>query len=70
MEVQVKTKKEYRRQGLALGCSAAFLLECLEKDIIPNWEATNQQSVELALKLGYIYDREYQVYRLLDLEET
>lgn len=69
MEVQVKTKKEYRRQGLALGCSAAFLLECLEKDIIPNWEATNQQSVELALKLGYLYDREYQVYQLLDFEE-
>lgn len=69
MEVQVKTKREYRRQGLALGCSAAFLLECLEKGIIPNWEATNQQSVELALKLGYLYDREYQVYRLLDLEE-
>ncbi len=67
MEVQVKTKKEHRRQGLALGCSAAFVLECLEKDIIPNWDATNQQSVELALKLGYIYEKEYQVYHLVSV---
>lgn len=69
MEVQVKTKKEYRRQGLALACSASFVLECLEKEITPNWEAANQQSVELALKLGYVYEREYQVYQLLEQED-
>ncbi len=68
MKVQVKTRKEYRRQGLALACSAAFVLECLEKDITPNWEATNQQSAELALKLGYVHEKEYQVYQLLEIE--
>ena len=65
MEIQVDTRKDYRRQGLALACSAAFVLECLERDIIPNWDAANQQSVELAEKLGYVFDREYQVYQLL-----
>ena len=68
MEVQVKTKKEYRRQGLALACSAAFVLECLEKDVTPNWEAANQQSVELAQKLGYVYEKEYEVYQFLETE--
>lgn len=56
-------------QGLALACSAAFLLECLEKGIIPNWDAVNLQSVGLAEKLGYVYDREYQVYQLRELDE-
>lgn len=69
MEIQVATRREYRRQGLALACSAAFLLECLQKDIIPNWDATNQQSVDLAEKLGYVYEREYQVYQLVEIDE-
>lgn len=69
MEVQVKTRKEHRRQGLALACSAAFVLECLDKDRIPIWNATNQQSVELALKLGYVYEKGEQVYRLVEESE-
>jgi len=69
MEVEVDTRKDFRRQGLALACSAAFLIECLEKNIIPNWDAMNLQSVGLAEKLGYVFDREYQVYQLKDLEE-
>ena len=69
VEVQVSTKKDYRRQGLALACSAAFLMECLEKNLIPNWSAVNLQSVGLAEKLGYVYDREYQVYQMKEVEE-
>ena len=65
MEIQVDTRKDFRRQGLALACSAAFVLECLERNLSPNWDAANQQSVELAEKLGYVFDREYQVYKLL-----
>ena len=60
----VACHKDYRRQGLALACSAAFLLECLGKNLIPNWSAVNLQSVGLAEKLGYVYDREYQVYQI------
>lgn len=65
MEIEVDTRKDFRRQGLALACSAAFVLECLERNLIPNWDAANQQSVELAEKLGYVFEREYQVYQLL-----
>ena len=56
-------------QGLALACSAAFLLECLERNIIPNWDAANLKSVGLAEKLGYIYDQEYQVYQIRELRD-
>ncbi len=69
MEIEVDTRKDWRRKGLALACSAAFLLECLEKGLTPNWDAVNLQSVGLAEKLGYVFEKEYQVYRLKEMEE-
>ena len=69
MEIEVDTRKDWRRQGLALACSAAFVLECLDKGLVPNWDAVNLQSVGLAEKLGYVFEREYQVYRLKEMEE-
>ncbi len=69
MEIEVDTRKDWRRKGLALACSAAFVLECLEKGLTPNWDAVNLQSVGLAEKLGYVYEGEYQVYRLKETEE-
>ncbi len=69
MEVRVKTKKEYRRNGLALACSAAVQLECMDKDVMPSWEATDQRSVELAQKLGYVHEKEYEVYQVVDVDE-
>ena len=69
MEIEVDTRKDHRRQGLALACSAAFVLECLDRNIVPNWDAMNLQSVGLAEKLGYVYDREYQVYQLKEVDE-
>lgn len=69
MEIQMQTKPEYRRQGLALACSAAFLLECLNRGIYPEWDAANTHSVSVAENLGYIFDKEYLVYQLLDKED-
>ncbi len=69
MEIEVDTRKDWRGKGLALACCAAFMLECLERELTPNWDAVNYQSVGLAEKLGYIYEGEYRVYRLKDLEE-
>lgn len=66
MEVQVETRKDCQRKGLGLACSAKFILECLERGIYPNWDAANIQSVGLAEKLGYVFDREYIVYQFLD----
>lgn len=70
MEIQIATKKEYRRQGLGLACSSAFILESMERGSIPNWDAMNLHSVGVAEKLGYVFDKEYQVYQLLDVSDS
>ncbi|WP_394522260.1 GNAT family N-acetyltransferase [Lacrimispora sp. JR3] len=62
--VKVATRKEYRRRGLALACSASLILSCLEQGINPGWDADNIPSASLAEKLGYIFEKEYQVYEL------
>lgn len=66
MSIQVETREDYRKQGLALACSASFILDCLERGIYPEWDAANLQSVGLAEKLGYVFDKEYQVYEFLE----
>lgn len=67
MEIEIWTRKDYRRQGLALACASAFLLDCLSRGLIPNWSPSNQHLVELAERLGYVYEKEYQVYQLVDV---
>ncbi len=64
IEINIETKEEYRRRGLALACAAKLILECLEQQIFPRWDAANMASVALAEKLGYRFDREYGVYSI------
>lgn len=53
-EIQVDTSDpEHRRKGLATAVSAALIIHALEKDIVPQWDAANEASIDLALKLGY-----------------
>ncbi len=66
--VKVATHKEYKRRGLALACSAGLILSCLKQKIFPTWDADNIPATGLAEKLGYIFEKEYQVYRLGNLE--
>lgn len=64
IEIEVDTKEEYRRQGLAYICCAKLILKCLEKGWYPSWDAQNKWSVALAEKLGYHFDREYTAYEI------
>nr|WP_314462409.1 GNAT family N-acetyltransferase [uncultured Clostridium sp.] len=64
IEIEIDTKKEYRRQGLAFSCGAKLILECLKRGLYPSWDAQNPGSVALAEKLGYHFDREYPVYEI------
>lgn len=61
IEVQIDTKKEYRRKGLAYACGAKLILECLDRGWYPSWDAQNKNSLALAQKLGYHYDSTYTV---------
>lgn len=64
IEIEIDTRKEERRKGLALACGAALILECLKRNWYPSWDAQNTASVALAEKLGYHYDATYDVYEL------
>lgn len=66
IEVEIDTKREYRRKGLAYVCGAKLILECLEKGLYPSWDAQNKLSVALAEKLGYHYDHDYTAYEIYE----
>lgn len=62
IEIEIDTKPEYRRKGLAYACGAKLILECMERGLYPSWDAQNPASVALAEKLGYHFDKEYPAY--------
>ena len=64
IEIEVDTREDERRNGLASACGAKLILECLKQDWYPSWDAHNRGSLALAEKLGYSFDREYPVYEL------
>ncbi len=66
IEIEIDTRREYRRKGLATACGARLILECLDRGIYPSWDAQNRFSVALAEKLGYHFDHEYTAYEIQD----
>lgn len=64
IEIEIDTKKEFRRNGLAIACASALILECLNRGIYPSWDAANKESVALSEKLGYHFDKEYVTYEV------
>lgn len=58
-EIQVATREDYKQKGLALSCAAAIVLECVSRGIRPHWDAANEISKKMAVKLGYEYTGEY-----------
>lgn len=64
IEVEIDTREDHRREGLASICGAKLILECLKRGWYPSWDAHNLWSVGLAEKLGYHFDHEYQAYEL------
>lgn len=64
IDITIGTKEEYRQRGLALACASKVILDCLDKNIYPVWDASNLESVALAEKLGYHLEKEYQAYSI------
>lgn len=64
IEIEIDTKQEYRRRGLATICGAKLILECLARGLYPSWDAQNLWSVALAEKLGYHFDHAYEAYEI------
>lgn len=64
IEIEIVTREDYRRKGLAYKCAAKLILECLKRDLYPSWDARTKISVALAEKLGYEYSHEYVAYEV------
>ena len=64
IEIQIATREDFKRKGLALPCAAALLGECMDRKIRPCWDAANLISKHMALKLGYEYKGEYSTVQM------
>ncbi len=64
IEIEIDTKREHRRKGLAAACAARLILACMERGLYPGWDAVNRASLALAEKLGYRLEREYSAWRV------
>lgn len=62
IEIEVDTREDRRRQGLARACAAKLILLCLERGLMPSWDAANPASAALAEQLGFQRAGEYSVY--------
>lgn len=68
-EIQVDTSDtDHRRKGLATVVSAALMVHALENGMAPHWDAANEASIHLALKLGYTNPDHWDAYYLKPLE--
>lgn len=65
IEIEIDTREDHRRKGLAYACGAKLILECLKNELYPSWDAQNKWSVALAEKLGYHFSHEYIAYEIM-----
>ncbi len=62
IEIEIDTRPDCRRQGLAAACGARLILDCLDRGLYPGWDAHTEISLHLAQRLGYTLDRPYPAY--------
>lgn len=65
IEIEIDTREDYRRKGLAYACGAKLIMECLKRGLYPSWDAQNKWSLALAEKLGYHFSHEYTAYEIM-----
>ena len=65
IEIEIDTREDHRRKGLAYACGAKLILECIKKGLYPSWDAQNTWSVALAEKLGYHFSHKYTAYEIM-----
>ena len=64
-EIEIQTRREFCRRGLARAVAAALILYCLEHGIEACWDAANEPSATLARQLGFHSTGKYEAYRLI-----
>lgn len=64
IEVSIFVLPDYRRQGMATGLAANLIAWCLSHNTEAHWDAANESSCDLAIKLGYTPAESYVAYYL------
>lgn len=64
IEIEIDTHPNHRRKGLATVAAAALILECVESEKYPSWDAANLVSVSLAQRFGYVMEEPYDTYHI------
>lgn len=62
IELDVSTVEEHRKKGLAMACCASVLLQSKKKGYEVHWDAQNETSKCMAMRLGYELEKEYVAY--------
>jgi len=65
IDIDIEVAPAHRRKGLGAAVGAALALECVQRGIEPLWLASNDISVRLARKLGYIAGGTYETFEIL-----
>lgn len=68
--MKYSTLKNERRKGLASVVCSALILDCLDEGLYPSWDAHDMNSVQLARKFGYEFNREYTAYEVASDRRT
>lgn len=62
IEIEVASHPDHRRKGFATIIASTLILDCLDREKYPSWDGANEESVELAKKLGYNFKESYDTY--------
>ena len=65
-EIEIQTRREFCRRGLARAVAAALILHGLERGMEACWDAANEPSSALARQLGFHSTGKYEAYRLTE----
>lgn len=62
IEITVATQENYRNLGLATICAGKLIKKNMTKGLYCNWDATSLNSLNVAIKLGYILQEQYDAF--------
>lgn len=67
VEVEVATRPNEQGNGFAKKLGAAMILESLNRDMFPLWDAHNEASKKVAEFLGYELSKPYEAFELEEI---
>ena len=61
-EIHIETDPEHQKKGLAAIVCAKLIEYSLQNNLVPHWDADNEPSAKLAIKLGFSNPEKYYAY--------